>query len=140
MIPYNKALTQNARDLRKNMTPQEKHLWYDFLKLLPLTVKRQHNIGNYIVDFYIASKKIAIEIDGIQHSTEENLKADKIRDDALSSWGITVLRYSNESICKSFGMIAEDILTHLDLTFADLKKANDTSSTASGPPSPTGEG
>ena len=122
MIPYNKALTQNARNLRKNMTPEEKHLWYDFLKLLPLTVKRQHNIENYIVDFYIASRKIVIEIDGIQHKIRENAKNDKARDDMLSSWGITVLRYSNESINKSFHIVAHDILSHLGLSFSDMKK------------------
>ena len=122
MIPYNRNLTQNARCLRKNMTPEEKHLWYDFLKLVPMTVKRQHNIDNYIVDFYIPSKKIVIEIDGIQHTMSENEEADKNRDETLSRWGITVLRYSNESIRKSFNMVTEDILTHLGLSFNDLKK------------------
>ena len=122
MIPYNKKLTQNARNLRKNMTPEEKHLWYDFLKLLPITVKRQHNIENYIVDFYIASRKIVIEIDGIQHKMRENADADKTRDDTLSAWGISVLRYSNESINNSFHVVAQDILSHLGLTFSDLKK------------------
>ncbi len=62
MIPYNKKLVSNARTLRKNMTPEEKHLWYDFLKRLPLNVRRQHNIENYIVDFYIAEKKIVVEV------------------------------------------------------------------------------
>ena len=52
---YNKKLVTNAQELRKNMTPEEKHLWYDFLKKLPVTVNRQKNIGNYIVDFYIPS-------------------------------------------------------------------------------------
>lgn len=63
---YNKKLVSNARALRNNMTDEENHLWYDFLKKLPLTVNRQKNIGNYIVDFFIASKRIVIEIDGIQ--------------------------------------------------------------------------
>ena len=76
MIPYNKKLVSNAKSLRKNMTPEEKRLWYDFLKRLPLNVRRQHNIGNYIVDFYIASKKVVIEIDGIQHTALENKAAD----------------------------------------------------------------
>ena len=75
MIPYNKNLVSNARTLRSNMTPEEKHLWYDFLKKLPFTVKRQHNIENYIVDFYIAEKKIAIEVDGGQHFTSEHKKS-----------------------------------------------------------------
>ena len=74
MIPYNKKLVSNAQTLRKNMTPEEKHLWYDFLKRLPFNVRRQHNIENHIVDFYIAEKKIVIEIDGIQHTSEENKK------------------------------------------------------------------
>ena len=121
MIPYNKTLTENAKALRKNMTPEEKHLWYDFLKSLPLTVRRQHNIENYIVDFYIAEKKIVIEVDGVQHLTEENKEADKKRDEDLALWGIRVLRYSNESIRKSFTAVADDILKQLGLTFADLR-------------------
>ena len=60
---YNKKLAPIAQELRKNMTPEEKHLWYDFLKRLPVTVNRQKNIGNYIVDFYISSFSIVIEID-----------------------------------------------------------------------------
>ena len=102
------------------MTPEEKHLWFDFLKSLPFTVRRQHNIENYIVDFYIAEKKTVIEVDGIQHQAEENKEADKKRDADLSLWGIKVLRYSNESINKNFTAVASDILKHLGLTFADL--------------------
>ena len=121
MIPYNKKLVSNARILRKNMTPEEKHLWYDFLKRLPLNVRRQHNIGNYIVDFYIAEKKIVIELDGRQHLMREHKEADAERDAALAAWGITVLRYSNNSIRKNFGVVAGDILLHLGLDFQDLK-------------------
>ena len=121
MIPYNKKLVSNARTLRKNMTPEEKHLWYDFLKRLPLNVRRQHNIGNYIVDFYIAEKKIVIELDGRQHLMREHQEADAERDAALAAWGITVLRYSNNSVRNNFGAVAEDILSHLGLEFKDLK-------------------
>ena len=121
MIPYNKKLVSNARTLRKNMTPEEKHLWYDFLKRLPLNVRRQHNIGDYIVDFYIAEKKVVIELDGRQHLMREHQEADAERDAALAAWGITVLRYSNNSIRKNFGVVAEDILSHLGLEFKDLK-------------------
>ena len=71
---YNKKLVSNARALRNNMSDEENQLWYDFLKKLPLTVNRQKNIGNYIVDFFIASKRIVIEIDGIQHKIPENKK------------------------------------------------------------------
>ena len=93
MINYNKKLVSNARTLRKNMTPEEKHLWYDFLKRLPLNVRRQHNIEDYIVDFYIAEKKIVIEIDGIQHTSPEHKRADEVRDMALARWNISRQKY-----------------------------------------------
>ena len=121
MIPYNKKLVSKARTLRKNMTPEEKHLWYDFLKRLPCNVRRQHNIENYIVDFYIAEKKTVIEIDGIQHSTSEHKEADEQRDRTLISWNITVLRYSNDSIRNNFNAVCADILKNLELTFSDMK-------------------
>ena len=121
MIPYNKKLVSNAQSLRKNMTPEEKHLWYDFLKRLPYNVRRQHNIGNYIVDFYIAEKKIVIEIDGMQHWTPEHRRSDETRDCDLLSWGIKVLRYSNDSLRNNFSGVTVDILKNLSLGFSDLK-------------------
>ena len=121
MISYNKKLVSNARILRKNMTPEEKHLWYDFLKRLPYTVKRQHNIENFIVDFYIAKKKIVIEVDGIQHDAQENKIADEQRDMELSAWNIKVLRYPNDSIRKNFNAVTADILKNLELSYDDLK-------------------
>ena len=121
MLPYSKKLVKNAQNLRKNMTPEERHLWYDFLKRLPFNVRRQHNIENYIVDFYIAEKKTVIEVDGRQHLMTENRAADERRDKALSNWGITVLRYTNSSIRDCFHAVAQDILQHLGLSFADLK-------------------
>ena len=121
MHPYNKSLVENAQRLRKEMTPEEKKLWYDLLKRLPLTVRRQHNIENYIVDFYIASKNIVIEVDGLQHLSEDGKAYDEIRDKSLAEWGIKTLRYSNELINKNFTKIAEDILQNLGLTFGDLK-------------------
>ena len=121
MIPYNKSLVSNARTLRKNMTPEEKHLWYDFLKRLPYNVRRQHNIENYIVDFYIAEKKIVIEVDGVQHLSSEHKEADEQRDAVLSSWGIVVLRYSNDSIRNNFNDVVDDILRCIGLNYCDLK-------------------
>ena len=120
MIPYNKKLVSNARILRKNMTPEEKHLWYDFLKRLPFNVRCQHNIESYIVDFYIAEKRIVIEIDGRQHLMQEHQEADKKRDATLAAWGISVLRYSNDNIQNNFNSVANDILKHLELDYRDL--------------------
>ena len=121
MIPYNKKLVSNARTFRKNMTPEEKRLWYEFLKRIPMNVRRQHNIENYIIDFYIAEKKIAIEVDGRHHLLSEHKQADEERDNVLATWGILVLRYSNDSIRDNFTVVAEDILKHLGLNFNDLK-------------------
>ena len=119
---YNKKLIQNAQILRKNMTPEEKHLWYDFLKLLPLTVNRQKNIGNYILDFFIAEKRIAIEVDGSQHEEERKSMMDKKRDEDLWNIGIKVIRYSNKDINKNFIVVCEDLLKKLGLTVEDLRK------------------
>lgn len=121
MLPYNKKLVSNAQSLRKNMTPEEKHLWYDLLKRLPFNVRRQHNIENYIVDFYIAEKKVVIEVDGRQHLLAEHKEEDRQRDEELSSWGITVLRYPNESIRNNFNAVAGDIMAKLGLNVSDLK-------------------
>ncbi len=120
MYPHKSNLTNNAQILRKNMTPEERHLWYDFLKKLPITVKRQYNIENYILDFFIPSAKIAIELDGSQHYEPEARSADKERDNRLSLYGIKVLRYNNLDIKKNFEGVTSDILKNLNMDFADL--------------------
>lgn len=122
MFPYNKKLVKNAKILRTNMTTEEKHIWYDFLKKLPYTVKRQHNIDNYIVDFYIAKKKVAIEIDGIQHTDPDEFLKDQIRTDKLESLGIIVLRYSNKDINTNFYAVVNDIMEKLEINFDELKQ------------------
>ena len=104
------------------MTPEERHLWYDFLKRLPIRAHRQYNIGNYIVDFYIPKKQLVIEIDGIQHLTKENKEKDRTRDSFLEGQGLNVLRFSNESIRNSFTDVCQIILNHIEIEFEDLKK------------------
>ncbi len=121
MYFYNKSLRRNAQALRRQMTPEEKHLWYDFLKNLPVVVKRQRQIENYIIDFYIASAKIAIEIDGSGHNLSEQRQADKMRDEALARLGIRVIRYTNLDVQNRFHVVCEDILEKLGLTMMDLK-------------------
>ena len=117
---YNKNLVDNARELRKNMTPEEKEIWYKFLKKLPITVKRQQSIGEYIVDFYIAKAKTVIEIDGRQHGSVEHVESDKIRDEYLTKLGIRVLRYKNIDVNNRFYAVCRDILKHIDLTESDI--------------------
>ncbi len=123
MKAYNKDLVSNAQALRKNMTPEEKHLWYDFLKRLPMKAHRQYNIGNYIVDFYIPKKQLVIEIDGIQHLTEEHKEKDQERDKFLEGQGLRVLRFPNESIRKNFSEACQVILNHIEVKFEDLKES-----------------
>ena len=109
----NSKLTDNAKSLRKNMTKEERHLWYDFLKTLPITVNRQKVVGNHIVDFYIASAKIVIEIDGSQHYEEKGIENDAKRDAFLNGLGIKVLRYSNLDVNQKFESVCENILYHI---------------------------
>ena len=99
---HNPNLTGNAQRLRREMTKEERHLWYDFLKRLPVTFHRQKVIGRYIVDFYCASAKLVIELDGSQHYETENMEADAVRDEYLNSLGLTVKRYSNRDIILRF--------------------------------------
>ena len=108
MNHHNEVLRPYAQKLRREMTKEERHLWYDFMKSLPVTVKRQHVIGPYIVDFYIASAKLVIELDGTQHY--EDPAADRERDIDLSNMGIAVKRYSNADVNRRFPAVCEDIL------------------------------
>lgn len=86
-----------------------------------MQVKRQKNIENYIVDFYIPSAKIAIELDGGQHGISDNKEKDRQRDEAIGKWEITVLRYTNQDINTKFNAVCEDILKHLGLGAKDMK-------------------
>ena len=96
------------------MTKEERDLWYDFLKGLTITVNRQKVIGRYIVDFYIASHKLAIELDGSQHYEEMNVEYDNQRREYLNNLGIKVIRYSNEDINRSFSQVCQDILNNIN--------------------------
>ena len=109
MSEKDKKVILVSRILRRNMTKEEKHLWYDFLKLLPVTVNRQKVIGRYVVDFYISSAKIVIELDGSQHFEKSHQKADIERDEHLSQMGIKVLRYTNQEINQNFEAVCQEI-------------------------------
>ena len=117
----NPKLRKNAQKLRREMTKEERRLWYDFLKQLPVTVNRQKVIGPYIVDFYCASRKLVIELDGSQHYADEGIASDRERDRALNSLGITVVRYSNNDINRNFNGVCADLLRRLDLTDVEKK-------------------
>ena len=97
------------------MTEEEKKLWYLFLKGLPFTVNRQKVFEYYIADFYCAKFKTVIEIDGGQHYSAEGKDKDRQRDAYFKRLGITVLRYSNYEINRSFDEVCEDILRNFGM-------------------------
>ena len=101
-LNYRAELRPEARRMRKNMTPQESKLWYQFLKKHPKQFRRQKIFGSFIVDFYCASAKLVIELDGSQHYDEEGLAYDAMRTKALEGYGLKVVRFSNLDIDKNF--------------------------------------
>lgn len=109
MHKHNPALTENAKALRKNMTKEERHLWYDFLRTHKLRFLRQKIIDNYIVDFYCAKAKLVIELDGSQHFEPNAILRDKIRTEQIEKYNLTVLRIPNNEINENFDGVCEFI-------------------------------
>jgi very-short-patch-repair endonuclease len=103
------AYTDRAKELRHRMTPQEKHLWYDFLKTYPIHWYKQRIIYLYIVDFYCASAHLAVEIDGSQHYTEDGLAYDAERTQILQQCDIEVLRFTNQDVDCHFKQVCLQI-------------------------------
>ena len=103
-IPLKKSnkLLNVARILRRNMTRQEKHLWYDFLRHYPLKIHKQRIIDDYIADFYCHSARLVIELDGSQHYTSQGKMHDEERTEILERYGIYVLRFFNKDIDDNF--------------------------------------
>jgi len=96
-----------AQKLRREMTRQERHLWYDFLKSYPLTFRRQKQFGIFIVDFYCAKARLVIELDGSQHYEDTQKQRDRARDHYLEEHGFHVLRISNADVDLHFEEICE---------------------------------
>ncbi len=108
-IPKDNSMLKNARRLRREMTEQERRLWYTFLRSYPVKFYKQRIIGGYIVDFYCASAKLVIELDGSQHFEPEGMDCDRKRSEFLSSLGLEVLRFSNADINERFERVCEAI-------------------------------
>ncbi len=103
----------NAQRLRREMTKEERHLWYDFFKTVGIQANRQKPIGPYIVDFYVASARLVVELDGSQHYEQDGKAYDEKRDRFLREQGLTVLRYANSDVNRNFRGVCEDIMRHL---------------------------
>lgn len=106
---YNGNLIANAKLLRKNMTKEERHLWYDFLKPYPVKFRRQAVIKKYIADFYCPKANLVVELDGSQHFEEKGLEYDKKRTTFLEEYGLTVIRIANNTINTQFKEVCEYI-------------------------------
>ena len=100
---------ENARRLRREMTPHERKLWYLFLRKYPVKIYKQRIIGKFIVDFYCASAKLVIEVDGSQHYEPQGMAYDVERSAFLSALGLDVLRFSNRDIDRDFRGVCEQI-------------------------------
>lgn len=115
----NKRNTPLAANLRKNMTKEEKHLWYDFLSGYPVRFYRQKVYGKYILDFYCSKAKLVIELDGSQHGTDEGERYDEERTKYLEDYGLLVLRIPNYQIQRNFNNVCRYIDSVVEKRVAD---------------------
>ena len=106
---HNQRLTRLAQKLRKEMTKEEKQLWYQYLRTYPVQFRRQVTCGPYILDFYCARAKLASELDATQHFDPEKMKADRIRTQYLNADGIYVLRIPNNAIWQNLPGVCQQI-------------------------------
>ena len=105
----NRNLVKNSQNLRKAMTKEEAHLWYQFLCRYPLRFRRQYVIGNYITDFYCHKAKLVVELDGSQHYSPEEMEYDRKRTAYLESQGLKVMRFSNLDVMRQFRRVCEAV-------------------------------
>ena len=108
-LKYNENNIKLAKNLRKNATPQENHLWYDFLSKYKIRFQRQKAIDNFIADFYCHKARLVIEIDGSQHYTEEGKEKDEFRTEILEGYDLKVIRFTNSQINTNFQGVCQYI-------------------------------
>ena len=106
---YNKQLIPLAKQLRKEMTKEERHLWYDFLRPYSVRFSRQKVLGKYIADFYSAEAKLVIELDGSQHYEPDEMQNDADRTAFLEEYGLRVIRIPNNEVTGNFRGVCEHI-------------------------------
>ena len=119
---HNKQLVPLAKKLREEMTKEERHLWYDYLRTYPVRFSRQKVLGRYVVDFYSAEAKIVIELDGSQHYEEDNIQADSVRTAFLEGYGLKIIRIPNNEVSKNFCGVCEYIDTAVKQSLSQKPK------------------
>ena len=110
-LKYNSNNIKLAKNLRKNTTPQENKLWYDFLSKYEIRFQRQKAIDNFIADFYCHKAKLVIEIDGSQHYLDKIAKDDEFRTEILEGYDLKVIRFTNKQIMNNF----EGVCKYIDI-------------------------
>ena len=118
---HNKELVPLAKQLRKEMTKEERHLWYDFLRSSPVRFSRQKVLGKYIADFYSAEAKLVIELDGSQHYEAEEMQKDAERSAFLKEYGLTVIRIPNNEVNQNFRGVCEYIEAAIKQSLSQLR-------------------
>jgi len=118
---HNKQLVPLAKRLRKEMTKEERHLWYDFLRSYPVRFSRQKVLGKYIVDFYSAEAKLVIELDGSQHFEGINMQKDAERTAFLENYGLKVIRIPNNEVTRNFDGVCVFIDTAVKQSLSQLR-------------------
>jgi very-short-patch-repair endonuclease len=108
-LPYNPDLVLRAREMRKHPTPAEKKLWQEFLRSSSRRFLRQRPIAHFIVDFYCASLRLVIEVDGDNHFTEDGKAKDLERTQVLQGYRLTVLRFTNREVMEDFEGVCHKI-------------------------------
>ena len=106
---HNVQLIPFAKQLRKEMTKEERHLWYDFLRTHSARFSRQKVLGKYIADFYSAEANLVIELDGSQHYEDSTAEKDAERTAFLEGYGLTVIRIPNNEVMRNFQGVCEYI-------------------------------
>ena len=118
---HNKGLVPYAKELRKEMTKEERHLWYDFLRTYPVRFSRQKVLGKYIADFYSAQAQIVIELDGSQHYEESEQRKDEERTRFLEGYGLKIIRIPNNEVNRNFRAVCEHIDTAVKQSLSQLR-------------------
>ena len=118
---HNHQLVSAAKTLRKNMTKEERHLWYDYLRTHPVRFSRQKVLGKYIADFYSAEAHLVIELDGGGHYTEETILYDSERTKFLEGYGLRVIRIPNNEVNNNFSGVCEYIDLMIEQSLSQLR-------------------
>ena len=115
----NKEILRRSQILRKQMTKEERHLWYNFLKTYPIQFRRQYPIGPYFADFFCFQGKLIVELDGSQHYTPDEKEYDRKRTEYLQQQGYSVLRLSNRDVMAQFRSVCEAVDTAVRIRLKD---------------------